>query len=94
MRAPCVAWPLLLPSFSLSLFFSPGGLRAPCVLACAMRSLFKYINSKCLVLSREESVGEDGWVHQGVHGVAGEQPEEVAEEANEVVTADITLCRL
>ena len=75
-------------------FFGPGGLHAPCVLACAMRSLFKYINSKCLVLSGEESVGEDGGVHQGVHGVAGEQPEEVAEEANEVVTAEITLCRL
>ena len=60
LRAPCVAWPLFSPLFSLSFFlssppssafdplrrishvrnnFGPGGLRAPCVLACAMRSL-------------------------------------------------------
>ena len=32
---PCVAWPLLSPSS----FFGPGGLRAPCVLECAMPSL-------------------------------------------------------
>ena len=40
LRAPCVAWPLLSPSFALLLLsFGPGGLRAPCVLACAMHSL-------------------------------------------------------
>ena len=47
-----------------------------------------------LVLSGEESVGEGGGVHQGVHGGAGEHPEEFAEEDKEVVTADINLCRL
>ena len=37
LRAPCVAWPLLLPSFSLSFFFLLA--QAAGVLACAMRSL-------------------------------------------------------